>query len=422
VTHSHLPAALGACLLLAALISGGTLYAQHEEVRYVRALAAVPMGQKDAGRALEVAAVQQPDILPLYASSDLRSGSKEQAARLFANAPTGFEVMAIGRPGASPLSYLQRLAALGPLARGRKLAFTLTTPAFVQELADQDAQFYGHSFSPLPASELAFSTDLSLGLRQAVARRMVQYPDTLAAHPLLAFALARLADGSPAATAEYALTLPLGKLQVLILRLQDHWATLTYLRTIADALAPGPPAPALPNWEQVQASAKRYDSVHAYNNAFGFEHQYWNLLHRDLLRAPAENPAVATRNFEQQLATAPAWQDYELMLRVAAELGAQPLVLSPPLKGRFYDTIGVSPQARGELYARIESLAAQYGAQVDDFRSHDEDLLFVENRGSHPGAVGWTYYDRDLDAFFHGHTVSDPHRAPTVASGSAARG
>ena len=37
-----------------------------------------------------------------------------------------------------------------------------------------------------------------------------------------------------------------------------------------------------------------------------------------------------------------------------------------------------------------------------DFAEHDEDPFFVVNVRSHLSAKGWAYFDRALDAFYHG--------------------
>src|SRR5436190_2122360 len=169
--QTHLFTALFACLLLTVAIAGGTRYAERQEGLAVHAVAGQQLAQKDAGRALQAAAVQQPDLLPLFASSDLRYNGPEQAGVLFAAEPTGFAVFTIGRPGAQPLSYIQRLAALGSSLRGKRVAFTLTPNSFFRELGQFDGDFYAGSFSALPATELAFGTDLSIPLKQAIARR-----------------------------------------------------------------------------------------------------------------------------------------------------------------------------------------------------------------------------------------------------------
>jgi D-alanine transfer protein len=86
----------------------------------------------------------------------------------------------------------------------------------------------------------------------------------------------------------------------------------------------------------------------------------------------------------------------------SAELGAQPLVISQPIPGIYYDYVGISGQARLQYYSRLRALGAQYGVPVVDFENHDTDSYFVTDPNSHLSRLGWVYYDQALDAFFHG--------------------
>ena len=84
-------------------------------------------------------------------------------------------------------------------------------------------------------------------------------------------------------------------------------------------------------------------------------------------------------------------------------MGAETLVLSQPLPGTYYDYIGISATARAEYYARLREVAAIYDVPVVDFADHDGDVYFVTDPNSHLSRKGWTYYDRALDAFYHGN-------------------
>ena len=141
---------------------------------------------------------------------------------MFRDHPTGFTIFPVGKAESTCLIILQKLAAVGPALEGRKVAVSLSPAWFFDRLMAW-ADGYAGNFSPLHAGELAFNTRLSLQLRQDAARRMLQYPATLANRPLLRFALENLADGSPVSLACYDAVLPLGIVHNAILRYQDHW-------------------------------------------------------------------------------------------------------------------------------------------------------------------------------------------------------
>src|SRR5439155_26912541 len=102
---------------------------------------------------------------------------------LFAAYPTGFAIFPVGHRGSSYLTFLQSFAALGGELRGKKVAISSTPGVLVEAMLSP--QSYSGSFSRLDAGELAFSTELSLDLKRDVARRMLQYPDTLRNDPLV---------------------------------------------------------------------------------------------------------------------------------------------------------------------------------------------------------------------------------------------
>ncbi len=67
----HLLPALAALLILFGLLVGGSLYARSVELSYVNVLAPERLKQTDVGSALQEAAFRQPDLLPVYGSSEM---------------------------------------------------------------------------------------------------------------------------------------------------------------------------------------------------------------------------------------------------------------------------------------------------------------------------------------------------------------
>jgi D-alanine transfer protein len=99
-------------------------------------------------------------------------------------------------------------------------------------------------------------------------------------------------------------------------------------------------------------------------------------------------------------------------------------VLSQPLPGAYFDYVGVSAAARAQYYARLREVAAAYDVSVVDFADHDSDRYFVTDPNSHLSRKGWTYYDRALDAFYHGNLgelASTEWSAGALLPGDSAR-
>ena len=237
----HLAPALTAVILGIVLLEVFGIYARFLEYRSITALAAdeaiiTPHGimapVKNQGTALQQAALDTSCLLPVYGSSELNLLDSYNrpfvATNLFRDRPTGFTIFPVGKAGATCLIILQKLAAVGPALQGRKVVISLSPFWFFERLS-ASADEYAGNFSDLHAGELAFNTRLSLRLRQDAARRMLQFPATVANRPLLRFALENLADGSPLSLACYDAVLPLGIMHNAILRYQDHWSVVCYL-------------------------------------------------------------------------------------------------------------------------------------------------------------------------------------------------
>src|SRR5208282_2919858 len=212
------------------------------------------------------------------------------------------------------------------------------TPAFfhLQEIGDS---YYAGNFSRLHANELIFGTDLSMGIRREAATRMLDYPETLAPDTLLDFGVRRLAGARDSWLDEilYWGALPLGKLQLVALRLQDQWATRKFLQEQPNLEAEVHRQPAQLDWPALEADADRASRQVATNNPFGFRNDRWE---REL--APLAEGERHSRNdadVVDALKHSKEWTDLNLLLRGLRELGARPLLLSMPIHEGYQDFV-----------------------------------------------------------------------------------
>ena len=393
---ARLVSAAAAALLLGAALATATIYARRMETRSVHAVAPQMFGQKNQGVALQRAAFRQPDLLPIYGSSDLNVRNRYHASALFRDYPTGFTVFPVGNVGSTSLIWLQALAAVGADLHGKKVAVSLPARSFMNDMVDSHA--YAANFSRLQASAFTFSTRLSFAVKQGAARRMLQYPATLANDPLLTFALEQLAAGSVSSRVLYYASVPLGTLHNVVLRLQDDWATLVFLRAQL-GWGPVPRRGAPLDWTDLLSRAEQEAQRKADNNPFGFDNAFWTANAPEIALQKGMYPPEAVQRSVERSAE---WTDLDLLLRVVRELGGDPLILSMPMNGVYFDYLGVPLPTRRAYYERLRELAKAHGVPAIDFADHDSDKYFTVDSGLHLSAKGWVYYDHALDAFFHG--------------------
>jgi D-alanine transfer protein len=329
---------------------------------------------KNQGLAFERAAARTPNILLLYGSSELIDPIPNRASDFFSSAPTGFQVCPVGKAGTTSLIILQKLGALGSELRGRKVAISLSASSFLTPAVRPE--YYAGNFSLPAASGILFGNAIDFDLKAAIAKRMLQFPDTLAGDGLVELAVRCLASGRPVDRIVLMAIWPLGKLQNAMLDLQDHFEALVYI------LAGGR---TIPDWLQRVHSHK----LHPRKSTDAEDEQTESL--------GAIRP-VRDAAFRARIAAAGEWTDVELLFRTLAQLKAEPLILSMPID--VHAARGVSRSAREVYYERMRELAQQYRFPVIEFEQHDADPSFLIAHREHPTPRGWMVYNRALDDFF----------------------
>ena len=368
------------------------------ETQYVHALAPLMFPLKSRGSELQRAALQTSDLLPVYGSSELALDNPYHASTVFGSYPTGFTVFPVGGGQTTSLIILEDVAAEADVLQGQKIVISVSPPFFF--LHDAPPEFYAPESSDLHLHALVFSPDLSLETRQGAARELENSPDLLNQDPAVALAVARLASGSPADLALYEQSLPDAEMATARLESQDESATLQYIQSRSDLNPDVPRQPAPINWQALlqQAAQEQHDSAN--NNPFGFDNQVWSDKYSRLV--PGRQGEYNDAWFVDNLDHTAEFTDLDLLLRGLSEVGAQPLIISQPIPGIYYDYLGISQQARMQYYSRLRALCGQYGFPVVDFENHDDDMYFVSDPNSHLSRLGWVYYDQALDAFYHG--------------------
>jgi D-alanine transfer protein len=400
-SYAHLISAGVAFVILMVGIFSFDAYAKSLEQRYINSLAKLDLSQFANGSALQLAALHQPDLLPLYGSSEITLlKTPYEASTFFRNYPTGFMVFDIANMGASSLTIAQALASLGPDLKDKKVVISITpSTATMGPLGGVNADNYTGNFSLLHANELAFSPYLSFQLKKQAASRMLTFPETLKTDPLLHFTLSRLASDSPGDRALYFIAWPLGELQTAIIRLLDHRAVVSYVlrRSLDPAVQQ---TPQTIDWAALQKTALAEQQQHSDSNPYGVDNSRWDQI-RGLLANPLPTGSRDAA-FVNSLQSATEWVDLDIELQVLDELGAKALILSRPMNVQLWEGLGVSEHAQNFYYQKLSEVVDPYHLLLINFRQYGTDKYFSIDMASHTSREGWIYVDQALDDFYHG--------------------
>lgn len=399
----HILAGVLALIATTLALLAFTLYARMFEQKYVHAVAGVNHADINNGSELERLALRQDDLLPIYGASELVLLDTEyQANRFFSTYPTGFNVFNVATKGGSALTIAQKFAGLGKDLRGRRIVLALG-PAIMTmaPYGEVNTRHYNANFSPLNALELAFSPDLSMETKRTAAKRMLDFQESLQDKPFIKFTLEILAENSPIDQIIHYLSWPLGRLQIAILRLQDHYATVDFIRHLsADEVNITREAREI-DWAALVPIAEKEQILNTSSNPFGVDNSQWPKI-KELFANPVK-PGSKDEEFKKDLQIAREWDDLVIALNVARELDAEVIVMSTPMNVPLWETIGVSEEAQNLYYDKLHSVVAPFGLPIIDFKEFGTVGYFSMDLASHTSRKGWIYVNQALDAIYHGN-------------------
>lgn len=376
-------------------------YASRFEEKYIHGVAQLDFHQVLKGQVLQRLAFKQDDLLVMYGSSEVVLIPNDfQAYKYFRNYPTGFMVFTVANKGTSMLSMAQDLAALGPDMRGEKFVVSFA-PATVTmgPGGAMNPDNYDPNFSELHALELAFSPYISWETKGLAAERMLDYPDTLVERPLLKFTLQALADGSFLGRVKYFLAWPLGRLQISIINVQDHYAVWDFIRHQSTEKLKVTRKESTIDWQADIAKAEKVQQENSNGNIYGVDNDRWKRGEELMANLPPAGSKDA--RFIQNVKVALEWRDMNILLRIVKELDGHPLMLGRPMNVGLWEALGYSEEAQNTYYQILHQVVDPFGYPVIDFKEYGRDKYFSSDMASHSSPKGWMYINEILDDFYH---------------------
>lgn len=132
------------------------------------------------------------------------------------------------------------------------------------------------------------------------------------------------------------------------------------------------------------------------NNEFGIKDDVFDENIRDKLES--EKNLYADENYSESR----EYDDLKLFLEVCRETGIEPLIISIPIHGRYYDHLGFLEEDRLEYYQNIRDICDSYQVDLADFTDKEYELYFMRDT-VHLGWKGWVYVDEAIYQFAKGN-------------------
>ncbi len=147
------------------------------------------------------------------------------------------------------------------------------------------------------------------------------------------------------------------------------------------------------DFDKLMVEAETASKKNCTNNDYGINDSYFDTYIKS--QYDEQRDAAKDKSFVES----PEYEDLELFLRVCRELDIEPMLISVPVNGRWYDYTGFPKDDRQNYYEKIRKLADKYDVRLADFSDKEYELYFLKDV-MHLGEKGWVYLDEEIYNFY----------------------
>lgn len=147
------------------------------------------------------------------------------------------------------------------------------------------------------------------------------------------------------------------------------------------------------NWDEVLAKNEEQAKKETQSNEYHFDDWYY----KKNIAGKLESLKNSDSTFKYT--ESPEYEDFQLFLQIAKELGVEVLVVTFPVNGPWYDYIGIDASQRNAFSKKVNEIVKEAGVKQVDLTAHDYDPYYIWD-ATHPGWKGWPLVEKELVKFF----------------------
>ncbi|MCY8808131.1 D-alanyl-lipoteichoic acid biosynthesis protein DltD [Bacillus atrophaeus] len=333
--------------------------------------------------------LEEQKYLPIYGSSELSRLDKFHPSNYFQVNNQGFTPYLIGKGGSQSLIHAINFAAHADQLKGKKLVFIVSPQWFTKHGSDE--QHFAPNYSALQGLDLAFNDTIDPAVKKQMMKRMLHYK-AVTNDAVLSELYQAMLEGQ---TWKVNLLKPAAKSYYSLLQKKDLYYSMAESegpkRHVSESVKDKP-------WSVLKQEADKMGEDHSRSNVFHIDDPSYRKLKHKV-------PKFKNRNKHRTYAKSPEFGDFELMLDILKDAGAEPMFVSIPVNGKWYDYTGFPKNGRTDYYKKVKKQIEAKGFQVADLSGHEYDPYFMKDT-IHIGWKGWVYVDKAIEEFYKTGKVS----------------
>lgn len=324
--------------------------------------------------------------IPVFGSSEFRHGRSTpyHPAKVLSGQP--FRLMLIGAGYYQSLYHATALAAMGDDLPQKKAVFILSPQWFRGK--GVSGQVYTSRFSEYNYIQMLKNPHLSDETKNYIIQRTEKL---LQADPAMA---KRVKSYQRVYLTKNATLLERLSCRIYLGFLEDKLMVSLSLKALAAGVSPQeyPEDAPTPDWQALSAQAAIDGAKANTTNAFGMDNGFYNLYKNNYIKIKKDSAVKADFLSSQE------YEDMICFLKVCRDLDIQPLLVSLPFNGPWYDYMGFPAEKRQAYYEKIRCIAEDYGAALCDLSPYEYTPYFFEDN-THIAREGWVKLDEGLYQF-----------------------
>ncbi len=339
------------------------------------------------GKYIQGQMLEEKQYLPIYGSSELSRLDQFHPSNYFAVNNQGFTPFLVGRGGTESLIHFLNFSEHTDQLKGKKLVFILSPQWFQPRGADES--HFVPNYSTLQGYDFAFNNKLDPDLKKKAIKRLLHYTPVKNDFMLSALYQAEISK-DPWAKRKALCIKPFAYAYRNVLAKKDLYYSLVDGNSRHRVISPRVKDK---SWGELENQAAAAAAKKSRNNQFFvIDSQFNKIKHRVPSLKGYKRGASYGKSLE--------YYDFQLVLDLLKKSGADPLFISIPVNGKWYDYTGFPKDGRYAYYTRIKKQVENEGFQIADFSGHEYDPYFMKDT-IHIGWKGWVYTDRAILDFYH---------------------
>jgi D-alanine transfer protein len=345
------------------------------------------------GKYVQQKMLEDKHYLPIYGSSELSRLDRFHPSNYFQVKKEPFTPFLVGRGGTESLIHLLNFSEHVDQLKGKKIVFVLS-PQWFQPKGTDESHFVPN-YSSLQGYDFAFNNRINPSVKKRAIKRLLRF-SSVKDDPILSTLYKAEITNNPWEQRKATIVRPFAYAYRTLLVKKDlyySWAGgVARNREIKHDLKNK-------TWDQLEMAADQLGESKATNNQFLVTNSQYNKIRKMV-------PSLRDNKLGASYGKSPEYQDFQLVLDVLKESGAQPLFISVPVNGKWYDYTGFPKEGRTAYYERIKKQIEAEGFQIADFSGHEYDPYFMKDT-IHIGWKGWVYTDKAIKDFYDGVKIND---------------